>query len=137
VRTALRAGVPFVGICRGHQLLNVLSGGSLYQDLDADAAVGLGHGGEPHDVSTTSASAARRLVGRRSAVPSQHHQGVRRLGRGLRVGAVSADGLIESIERTDQRFALGLQWKPQLDPEADASRRLAEALVEHARRRAA
>jgi gamma-glutamyl-gamma-aminobutyrate hydrolase PuuD len=50
---------------------------------------------------------------------------------------VSTDGVVESIERTDQRFALGLQWKPQLDPDAPASRRVAEAFVARAGRRAA
>jgi RNA polymerase sigma factor (sigma-70 family) len=137
MRAALRAGLPFIGICRGHQLLNVLSGGSLFQDLAEEAALSSGHLADAHDVSTSRASAIRELAGPRSAVTSQHHQAIRRLGRGLRIGAVSTDGVVESIERTDQRFALGLQWKPQLDPDAPASRRVAEAFVARAGRRAA
>ncbi|MEA2317245.1 MAG: hypothetical protein QOD44_1434, partial [Solirubrobacteraceae bacterium] len=46
-------------------------------------------------------------------------------------------GVVESIERTDRRFALGLQWKPQLEPDTEPSRRLAEAFAERARRRVA
>jgi RNA polymerase sigma factor (sigma-70 family) len=137
MRAALRAGLPFIGVCRGHQLLNVLSGGSLFQDLAEEAALSSGHLADAHEVGTSRASAMRELVGRRSAVTSQHHQAIRRLGRGLRVGAVSTDGVVESIERTDQGFAVGLQWKPQLDPDAPASRRVAEAFVARAGRRAA
>jgi putative glutamine amidotransferase len=137
MRAALRADIPLVGICRGHQLLNVLSGGSLFQDLAEEAAVGGGHTAHAHGVRTVGGTAVRRLVGTRSVVRSEHHQAVRRLGRRLRVGAVSSDGVVESIERTDRRFALGLQWKPQLEPDTEPSRRLAEAFAERARRRVA
>jgi gamma-glutamyl-gamma-aminobutyrate hydrolase PuuD len=62
-------------------------------------------------------------------VRSGHHQGVRRVGARLRVTATSPDGLPEGIERTDRRFAVGVQWRPQTDPGAPGNRRLAEALV--------
>jgi putative glutamine amidotransferase len=68
-------------------------------------------------------------------VRSAHHQGVRRVGGRLRVTATSPDGLPEGIERTDRRFALGVQWRPQVDPDAPGNRRLAEALVAAAARR--
>ncbi|MEA2384283.1 MAG: putative glutamine amidotransferase [Solirubrobacteraceae bacterium] len=139
LRAALRADLPVVGICRGHQLLNVLSGGTLVQDLGSERAAPRHPSAEVHAVRTTGPGAVRAIVGRRSAVPNAHHQAIRRLGRRLRVSAVSDDGVVEGIERTDRRFAVGIQWKPQLVADTAPSRRLAEALVEHARegRRAA
>jgi putative glutamine amidotransferase len=139
LRAALRADVPLIGVCRGHQLLNVLSGGTLYQDVELAGPSPVEHTTEAHPVSTAAASTVRGLVGRRSSVPSRHHQAVRRVGRALRIAAVSADGMVECVERTDRRFAVGVQWKPPLAPDDAASRRLAEALVEQAgaQRRAA
>ena len=49
------------------------------------------------------------------SVESSHHQAVRRLGRGLLPTAVSPDGVIETLERPDRRFALGFQWHPEID----------------------
>jgi putative glutamine amidotransferase len=139
LRAALRADIPLVGICRGHQLLNILSGGTLYQDVALAGPSVVAHSAEAHPVSTAASSIVRGVVGRKPAVPSEHHQAVRRLGRGLRVAAVSPDGMVESIERTDRRFAVGVQWKPPRAPDDDASRRLADALVAQAsgQRRAA
>jgi gamma-glutamyl-gamma-aminobutyrate hydrolase PuuD/DNA-directed RNA polymerase specialized sigma24 family protein len=132
LRAALRADLPLIGVCRGHQLLNVLSGGALYQDVGLAGGSPVAHGTAAHAVRTATASLVRGLVGRRPSVPSEHHQAVSRIGRGLRVAAVSADGMVESVERTDRRFAVGVQWKPPRAPDDDASRRLAEALVEQA-----
>jgi putative glutamine amidotransferase len=139
LRAALRADVPLIGVCRGHQLLNVLTGGTLYQDVELAGPSRVAHTAEPHPVSTAAESTVRDLVGRRPSVPSEHHQAVRRIGRSLRVAAVSADGMVESVERTDRRFAVGVQWKPPRAPDEPPSRRLAEALVERAaaQRRAA
>ena len=67
------------------------------------------------------------MVGRSASVVSSHHQAVRHLGRNLVATATSDDGLIESIERTDNRFALGVQWYPDADERGVA---LAQALVE-------
>ena len=58
---------------------------------------------------------------------STHHQAVRRLGRGLRATASAPDGVIEMIERTDRRFAIGMQWHPELT--RGAGDRVAQALV--------
>jgi len=130
LRTALRADLPLLGVCSGHQLLNLATGGSLHQHLPA----GEQHTGEEHAVRTQAQTRARGLLGARMRVRSDHHQGVCRLGARLRVTATSPDGLVEGIERTDRRFAIGVQWRPQTDPETPGSRRLAEALVAAARR---
>jgi putative glutamine amidotransferase len=125
VRSALRADLPLLGVCSGHQLLNVASGGTLHQHLREDAP----HTGEEHAVHARGQSRIRATLGTRVRVRSDHHQGVRRVGARLRVAATSPDGLVEAVERADRRFAVGVQWRPQVAGDEPASRRLAEALV--------
>ena len=95
----LGRGKPVLGICRGHQAANVWAGGDLLQDLGEELVPC--HRGKTdlvHPVETEEGSLLRRLYGRRFSVNSRHHQGVGRLGRGLRVTALSADGVIEAME---------------------------------------
>jgi putative glutamine amidotransferase len=125
---ALAIDLPVVGVCRGHQLLNIASGGDLYQDVVGDGATTVEHGAGAHPVRTSDGAAMRSLLGRSGYVDSEHHQAVRRLGRGLKATATSPDGMIESIERIDRRFALGLQWHPERDPGGPGDR-IAEAFV--------
>ena len=137
---ALALDLPVVGVCRGGQLLNIASGGTLYQDVVEDGATTMPHRVGLHEVRTAPDAGIRRLLGARAEVQSQHHQAVRRLGRRLRITAVSPDGVVETIERGDRRFALGLQWHPELGEDGAANRSgriVAEALVEAARERAA
>jgi putative glutamine amidotransferase len=115
LRLALSYDMPVVGVCRGHQLLNIASGGTLYQDVVLDGVTPASHDDGSHPLETLAGSGARRLVGARASVESSHHQAVRRIGRNLAVTATSGDGVIESIERVDRRFALGLQWHPEID----------------------
>ncbi|MEJ7824696.1 MAG: sigma-70 family RNA polymerase sigma factor [Solirubrobacteraceae bacterium] len=135
LRGALALDLPVVGVCRGHQLLNIATGGSLFQDVVADGVAEHSHDASRHGVDTYSGTAIRGLLGRSAEVHSEHHQAVRRLGRHLRVAATSHDGLIETIERTDRRLVLGLQWHPETERRGPGDR-IAEALV-HATRRAA
>jgi putative glutamine amidotransferase len=133
---ALAIDLPVVGVCRGHQLLNIASGGNLYQDVIGDGATTVPHGDGAHPVRTRADATMRSLLGRSAFVDSEHHQAVRRLGRGLKATATSPDGMIESIERTDRRFALGLQWHPERDPGGPGDR-IAEAFVQSVMERAA
>jgi gamma-glutamyl-gamma-aminobutyrate hydrolase PuuD len=131
--SALALDLPIVGVCRGHQLMNIASGGTLYQDVVVDGATRESHDFQHHPVTAYRGSETRRLVGRRRPqVWSEHHQAVRRLGRRLRIAASSPDGVIESIERTDRRFALGLQWHPEREFHDGPGGLVAEALVEAA-----
>ena len=125
VRAALAQDVPLIGVCRGHQLMNIAFGGTLYQDVG-------GHTDAAHAVATDTGSVARRVLGRGTQVASQHHQAVRRVGRGLRVTAASSDGLVESLELPARRLALGVQWHPEDQESGPAGPRLAEALVQAA-----
>ena len=135
VRQALVDDVPIVGVCRGGQLLNVALGGSLWQDLDTSSVAHPTD--EPHPVRTGRGSPLRAVVGAAPRVGGAHHQAVRRLGRGVRPVAVSADGVVESIDVPSRRFALGVQWHPESPASAVAGPLLGEALVREARRPAA
>ena len=137
LRAALRLDVPIVGVCRGHQLLNVALGGSLYQDLEQDGVARLPHRGRTHPIETAPATLARRLLGRRPDVASDHHQAIRRRGRATAVSSSSPDGVVESIEVPGRSFVLGLQWHPEYRDSDEAGRRIARALVEAAERRVA
>jgi putative glutamine amidotransferase len=136
IASVLALGVPYVGICRGHQMLNIACGGNLYQDVVLDGAGGPSHEADLHAIETAPDSASRSMYGRTVDVRSEHHQAVRRLGRNLRVAAVSRDGLVESIEHTDRNFVLGVQWHPEHAVDRDGDR-IAEGLVRAATEQAA
>jgi len=134
-RSALDAGVPVLGICRGMQLMNVALGGTLIQHLPA--VVGHDeHSPTPgamgaHEVTIGRAGSRSRLadvLGEGSRlVPTHHHQGLDKLGAGLVATAWAPDGTVEAIE-VDAPFALGVQWHP----EAGDDPALFQALVETA-----
>jgi putative glutamine amidotransferase len=135
-RRAIERDMPVLGICRGLQMLNVLNGGTLIQDIQS----GIGHRAAPgvygdHEVELVPGSLAAAAVGAtRADVRSHHHQAVENLGAGLVVSGHSLDDqLTEAIEMPDRRFALGVLWHPEVNPES----RVIAALVEEARARAA
>ena len=136
VASVLALGIPYVGICRGHQMLNIARGGNLYQDVVLDGAGGLSHESDLHVVETSPESTSRAMYGREVDVRSEHHQAVRELGRNLRVAAVSRDGLIESIEHAGRDFVIGVQWHPEHAVDRDGDR-IAAGLVDAATRQAA
>jgi putative glutamine amidotransferase len=135
-RAVLEASVPMVGICAGAQLMNVVLGGSLYQDINRDGATGRSHWGTQHRIETRPGTLARRVLGRGGAIFSEHHQAARRIGRGLRGSSRSDDSIFESLELPG-RFAIGTQWHPEHPESGRTGRRLAAALVDEAARRGA
>lgn len=134
-RRALARDMPVLGICRGMQLLNVALGGTLDQHLPESIGHGVhravgGSFGE-HHVRLAPDSLACAAAGKEGFVVfSHHHQGVEQVGDGLRVSGWSADDdLVEAIELPDKRFALGVVWHPEEDPDS----KVIAALVEAAR----
>jgi putative glutamine amidotransferase len=134
---ALDRELPVLGVCRGMQILNVAQGGTLDQNLVADdgsnphrRVIGSFEGTE-HAVALEPGSLALRSAGEELHVARcHHHQAVRELGEGLRISGRAADGVVEAIESSDGRWALGVQWHP----EADERSRLFSALYEAASR---
>ncbi|WP_242392605.1 gamma-glutamyl-gamma-aminobutyrate hydrolase family protein [Anaeromyxobacter oryzisoli] len=119
LEAALAARLPVLGVCGGMQLLNVVRGGTLHQDLVADVGA-TGHEQPPpkdvpsHEVVVQPGTALAQLVGPGPlAVNSTHHQAVRDPGAGVLVSARAQDGVIEAIELPDLEFALGVQWHPE------------------------
>ena len=131
LRAALRSDLPVVGVCRGAQLLNVLHGGDLHQDLGEAGMDARAHRTEAHAVTTEGGTLARRAMGTSETVVSWHHQAVRRIGRGLNVSARAGDGLPEAVEVPGRRYARGRQWQPEMG-ERPGDERIAETLVEAA-----
>lgn len=130
VKQFLEQRKPILGICRGMQLLNVALGGSLYQDIPAQFPTPICHRddqlapGARHNITFIESSWLQQLYQngcQPRPVVSVHHQAVKRLGEGLSVEAVSPeDALIEAIRLdSDEQFALGLQWHPEIQPPND------------------
>jgi putative glutamine amidotransferase len=134
-RRAMERDIPLLGVCRGMQLMNVARGGTLVQDLPAH----LGHrrtigtfDGNDHPVRLEAGSLAAQAAGEEHhGTLSHHHQGIERVADGLRVtGWSDEDELPEALEDPNLKFALGVQWHPEADPESP----IIAALVEAARR---
>ena len=124
VRAAAERDLPCLGICRGMQVVNVAYGGALEQHLPDRLAEDIHRGAEgifsDHQVEVEADSLAASAAGATQlAVKSYHHQGVARIGDGLRVtGRAAGDGTVEAIEDARRRFMLGVLWHPEED-EAD------------------
>ena len=108
----LSRGKPVLGICRGHQVANVWAGGDLIQDLGEQVPLHRGETDRVHGVNVAEDSLLHRLYGAQFFVNSSHHQGVGRLGRGLRVTALSEDGVIEAMEH-DTLPLITVQFHPE------------------------
>lgn len=137
---ALVRGLPVLGVCGGMQLINVVRGGALWQDLPSQAPSPLAHQQKApkdkpaHDVEVVAGTLLSRAVATaRLPVNSTHHQAVKTLGAGLVVSARATDGLIEGIEDPSRPFLVGVQWHPEAMRE-EPQREIYRALVEAARR---
>lgn len=139
-RLALKEKKPILGICGGNQLFNVALKGSLIQDIPSEVDSSLFHRQKEkyektsHWVEITPGSLLHRIFKKRKIkVNSFHHQSVKKLGKGLKLNAVSPDGVIEGIEYPDHPFALGVQWHPECLVKTDIfSRRLFQAFIKSA-----
>lgn len=140
LETALPAGRPVFGVCRGAQMINVALGGTLHTDI--------------HEV-YEKAPRMRTILPRKTVrvvpgsrldrilrcnpcrVNALHHQSVDRLGRGLRVVAQDEAGIVQAIEGDGPHFLLGVQWHPEFLVFTPSQQRLFAALAAAARERAA
>ncbi len=139
---AVTADLPFFGICRGIQTLNVVLGGSLYTDIGDQFPNAIEHTFFPdwprnylaHEVAIHPESLLAEIVGATTLqVNSLHHQGIDRLAPELQAIAHAPDGLIEAAMLPDHPFGLAVQWHPEWLQEHPPMRALFEAFVGAAR----
>lgn len=134
---AVKADKPVLGICRGIQLMNAATGGTLYQDLPAQRGGKTEHHMAPpydravHGVDILKATPFFDIFGKEKiGVNSYHHQAVKELSPAFKAGAVSEDGIIEGIYMPDKKFIVGVQWHPEFFYKKDVnSRKLIAAFV--------
>lgn len=117
----LEKGKPVLGVCRGCQILNVVTGGTMYRDLDSQYPKPLiqhtqkaAFHHRSHAVKITPSSLLEKLVqASEIKVNSYHHRANRSLGKDFMISAVAGDGVMEAFESKMHRFVLGIQWHPE------------------------
>ncbi|MBI4563611.1 MAG: gamma-glutamyl-gamma-aminobutyrate hydrolase family protein [Planctomycetes bacterium] len=136
MRWALDGNMPLLGVCYGCQLLNVALGGSIHQHLPDVYGTGVPHAnGAVHEIRAEPGTRTAEVLRRRTArVRSSHHQSIHGPGKDLKVTAYAPDGVIEGVESDRHRFAVGVQWHPELTQDCEEQRRLFAALVAEAKR---
>ena len=138
---AASTGWPFLGICRGIQVINVALGGTLFTDIEDQLPNALKHDYdsttertlEAHPVKLAANSALATILGGRSIkVNSLHHQGIEKIAADLRPIATASDHLVEAVELTGHPFGLGVQWHPEAMPDSLQMQALFRAFIEAA-----
>jgi putative glutamine amidotransferase len=140
IKASVADGKPFLGICRGCQLVNVGLGGTLYTHLPDQLPGALDHA-YPGHLRTTLVHQVKLEEGTLIAeifgepiirVNSLHHQGVKDLAPSLRVAGYAPDGLIEALELPDHPFGVAVQWHPEWLTDQACTRNLFKKFVEAA-----
>ena len=138
IAIALEMKKPILGICRGAQVINVALGGTLYQDIRAEAETDIIHRQKEgvhehsHCINVNIYSPFGAICDlKRIRINSFHHQAVNKLGAGLRVMATADDGIIEAFYLENYGYLRGYQWHPErlfdVDP---VERRIFEEFIE-------
>ena len=126
LRAAIDRDLPFLGICRGAQVLNVALGGTLIQhlpDVLGTTRYNLRHGNfAVNEVGVEGATKLSKLYAGDETVDvkSYHHQAIDQLAEGLVVSARSDDGVIQAVELPNMAFGVAVQWHPEEDAAEDA-----------------
>ena len=139
-RAAVEDGKPFLGICRGCQLVKVASGWSLYTHLPDQFPNALDHS-YPGNLRHVLVHQVKIEEGTRFAdvlgepilqVNSHHHQGLKVIAPALRVAGHAPDGLVEAVELPDHPFGLAVQWHPEWLTDQESTQNLFRKFVEAA-----
>lgn len=117
---SIKKKIPILAICGGQQLLNVVLGGTLFQDINDEIETKIDHEqknprNQPsHFIEILNDTKLKKIVkSKKMFVNSAHHQSVKNLGKNLIINAKSNDGIIEGIEHTKLEFCVGIQWHPE------------------------
>lgn len=121
LKVALKEDYPILGTCRGMQIINVAFGGTLYQDLPTEYITRINHRDPKledftyHDckIIDKTSNLYKMLGTEEIIVNSWHHQGIERVGKGLKITAKSPDGMIEGLELENATFVVGVQFHPE------------------------
>lgn len=120
IKNAFEMEKPILGICRGCQILNVVCGGTLYQDCSLAENSYIKHcqGHTPsqhsHTINIEKESEIYSILGEKTFVNSFHHMSIKDVANEFKVVATAKDGIIEAIEKREGSFALGTQWHPEM-----------------------
>ncbi len=120
VKIACELNKPILAICRGHQILNIAFGGTLYQDLSDMEGCYIKHqqqtkdGAATHTIDITPNSILHSILGNSIVTNTFHHQAIKSLAPGFKVTAFSKDNVIEAIEKCDTNFVVGVQFHPEI-----------------------
>ncbi len=120
VKIAYELNKPILAICRGHQILNVAFGGTLYQDLSDMNGCYIKHhqqtkdGAASHTLEILEGSILYSILGDTAIINSFHHQAIKDLAPGFKVTAYSKDKVIEAIESCEKNFVVGVQFHPEI-----------------------
>jgi microsomal dipeptidase-like Zn-dependent dipeptidase/gamma-glutamyl-gamma-aminobutyrate hydrolase PuuD len=133
VGKAAEKQIPILGICRGHQVINVAFGGNLIQDIPSQTPDSKINHNQPedgeigtHSVTIKSGSTLHRIIKKETiSVNSFHHQAIKTIAPGFEIVAQSEDGIIEAIEPKNGKSILGVQWHPERMVAADNGTMLA------------
>lgn len=132
---------PILGICRGMQLMNIVRGGEILQDLSLHSEPCLCHmqhsrlRSDPcHSIALHKDSILYNILGNYVEVNSFHHQAVLTAGKGISITAHSPDGIAEGIELTGRPFVVGVQWHPECMMNSAKMRRLFRSFISAASR---
>lgn len=137
VQAAASDGKPFLGICRGCQIVNVALGGTLYTHIPDQLPNALDHA-YPGNMRTVLVHEVKIEEGTHTAeiygqpiikVNSLHHQGLKDIAPVLRVAGHAPDGLVEVIELPDHPFGLAVQWHPEWLTDQESTRNLFRKFV--------
>ncbi|HET6594484.1 MAG TPA: gamma-glutamyl-gamma-aminobutyrate hydrolase family protein [Anaerolineales bacterium] len=140
VQAAASDGKPFLGICRGCQVVNVALGGTLYTHIPDQLPNALDHS-YPGNMRTTLVHEVKVEEGTQMAeifgepilrVNSLHHQGLKDIAPSVRVAGHAPDGLVEAVELPDHPFGLAVQWHPEWLTDQQPMRNLFRGLVQAA-----
>jgi putative glutamine amidotransferase len=144
IKKAIELEMPIFGICRGEQILNVATGGTLIADIPTEVDTTVIHRCSPgspdclHFINIDPKTLLFQITGIQTGiVNSYHHQAVEKTGPGMRITAVAENGVVEAIEREHAQegsFMMGVQWHPERLPQSpDLALPLAEYFLEEAR----
>jgi putative glutamine amidotransferase len=140
VRAAASDGKPFLGICRGCQVVNVALGGTLYTHIPDQLPNALDHSYPGnmrtvlvHEIKIEEGTHVAEIFGEPIIkVNSLHHQGLKDIAPTLRVVGHAPDGLVEAVELPDHPFGIAVQWHPEWLTDQQPTRNLFTTFVKAA-----